>query len=38
MERKTRQPNERLLKKLEIYLKKKENNGKTDNKRRDFGK
>lgn len=24
MERKTRQPNERLLKKLEIYLKKKE--------------
>ena len=39
MERKERQPNEQLLKKLEIYLKKKEqlkkDNGTTTHKRRD---
>ena len=40
MDRKKRQPNGQLLKKLEVYLskKEKETNGKTDNKRRDFGK
>lgn len=38
MERKKRQPNGQLIKKLEIYLskKEKETNAKTDNKRRDF--
>ena len=39
MERKARQPNEQLIKKIEIYLKKKKlEDGKTNSKRRDFGK